>query len=206
MCCSPTFEVVSLTLSYTDYRQTFEIVVIPKLHLNKTFDFFTSRIQYFVQFSSYYWWLKVINLCLPFGLAIGASFDLLKTRNQLFHAREKSWWAQVDSNHRPHAYQACALTTWAMRPVFYTSTACVAKTFSLFHKLTSGFRWLSFLLLLFASLSGSDGGDEEDRTPDPLLAKQVLSQLSYTPIVRSNLLPLRASGSTLWPFQVTRCR
>ena len=23
----------------------------------------------------------------------------------------KIWWAQVDSNHRPHAYQACALTT-----------------------------------------------------------------------------------------------
>ena len=21
------------------------------------------------------------------------------------------WWAAVDSNHRPHAYQACALTT-----------------------------------------------------------------------------------------------
>ena len=28
----------------------------------------------------------------------------------------------------------------------------------------------------------SHGGDEEDRTPDPLLAKQVLSQLSYTPV------------------------
>ena len=27
----------------------------------------------------------------------------------------------------------------------------------------------------------SFGGDEEVRTPDPLLAKQVLSQLSYTP-------------------------
>ena len=27
-----------------------------------------------------------------------------------------------------------------------------------------------------------DGGDEENRTPDPLLARQVLSQLSYTPI------------------------
>ena len=26
------------------------------------------------------------------------------------------------------------------------------------------------------------GGDEEDRTPDPLRAKQVLSQLSYTPV------------------------
>ena len=53
------------------------------------------------------------------------------------------WWAQMDSNHRPHAYQACALTTWAMRPFF--------------------------------------GGDEEDRTPDPLRARQMLSQLSYTP-------------------------
>ena len=26
------------------------------------------------------------------------------------------------------------------------------------------------------------GGGKENRTPDPLLAKQVLSQLSYTPI------------------------
>ena len=25
--------------------------------------------------------------------------------------RRQPWWAQVDSNHRPHAYQACALTT-----------------------------------------------------------------------------------------------
>ena len=28
---------------------------------------------------------------------------------------------------------------------------------------------------------GSCGGDEEDRTPDPLRARQMLSQLSYTP-------------------------
>ena len=27
---------------------------------------------------------------------------------QLFRV---AWWAEVDSNHRPHAYQACALTT-----------------------------------------------------------------------------------------------
>ena len=31
-------------------------------------------------------------------------------------------------------------------------------------------------------MNKSHGGDEEDRTPDPLLARQVLSQLSYTPI------------------------
>ena len=66
-------------------------------------------------------------------------------------------WAQVDSNHRPHAYQACALTGWAMGP--------------------------------------SLGGDEGNRTPDPLLAKQVLSQLSYTPIFFEALL-------VFFPFKI----
>ena len=33
----------------------------------------------------------------------------------------------------------------------------------------------------YSSVHSPFGGDEEDRTPDPLLAKQVLSQLSYTP-------------------------
>ena len=37
------------------------------------------------------------------------------------------------------------------------------------------FYWLSLVSL------GQFGGDEEIRTPDPLLARQVLSQLSYTP-------------------------
>ena len=32
----------------------------------------------------------------------------------------------------------------------------------------------------------SVGGDNRDRTDDPLLAKQVLSQLSYTPIFNLN--------------------
>ena len=36
---------------------------------------------------------------------------------------------------------------------------------------------------LVSTLFGTHGGDEEDRTPDPLLARQVLSQLSYTPMV-----------------------
>ena len=31
------------------------------------------------------------------------------------------------------------------------------------------------------------GGDEENRTPDPLLARQVLSQLSYTPIFQCKM-------------------
>ena len=38
----------------------------------------------------------------------------------------------------------------------------------------------------------SGGGDEEVRTPDPLRARQVLSQLSYTPTALS-----ASEGSTL---------
>ena len=36
--------------------------------------------------------------------------------NYLFVCILGMQWAQVDSNHRPHAYQACALTSWAMSP------------------------------------------------------------------------------------------
>ena len=53
---------------------------------------------------------------------------------------------------------------------------------------------LSRLELLTSRLSGVRsnqlsyrplyGGDEENRTPDPLLARQVLSQLSYAPFRR----------------------
>jgi hypothetical protein len=37
--------------------------------------------------------------------------------------------------------------------------------------------YLSILLISHKNF----GGAEEDRTPDPLLAKQMLSQLSYSP-------------------------
>jgi hypothetical protein len=30
----------------------------------------------------------------------------------------QEWWVWVDSNHRPHPYQGCALTKLSYRPVF----------------------------------------------------------------------------------------
>ena len=42
------------------------------------------------------------------------------------------------------------------------------------------------------------GGDEEDRTPDPLLARQVLSQLSYTP--KFSLILRQGIVSLCWLF------
>ena len=49
------------------------------------------------------------------------------------------------------------------------------------------------------------GGDEGNRTPDPLLAKQVLSQLSYTPM--SSGLPAGLSLSSYLPgtFKIEQC-
>ena len=41
--------------------------------------------------------------------------------------------------------------------------------------------------------AGEDGGDEETRTPDPLLAKEMLYQLSYVPA-----LPRNESGGRFW--------
>jgi hypothetical protein len=48
--------------------------------------------------------------------------DLLRARqalSQLSYTPEKNgpnWWAWMDLNHRPHAYQACALTELSYRP------------------------------------------------------------------------------------------
>ena len=45
------------------------------------------------------------------------------------------------------------------------------------------------------------GGAERDRTADPLLAKQALSQLSYSPIFGS--LPFHKTGSHDEPFRLS---
>ena len=88
------------------------------------------------------------NLCflidLNYLFVLLVSYSVFNEHN-LFSVTylNSDWWAQVDSNHRPRAYQARALTTWAMSPY--------------------------------------SGGDEGNRTPDLLLARQALSHLSYTP-------------------------
>ena len=42
------------------------------------------------------------------------------------------------------------------------------------------------------------GGGKENRTPDPLLARQVLSQLSYTPTYSEITKALKLSGGLKW--------
>ena len=48
------------------------------------------------------------------------------------------------------------------------------------------------------------GGREEIRTPDPLLAKQVLSQLSYTPTVGVTLILKHFPSTARYPGDKSR--
>ena len=45
------------------------------------------------------------------------------------------WWAQVDSNHRPRAYQARALTCWAMSP--FSLSMYLVHLFAIFRSLSA---------------------------------------------------------------------
>ena len=62
-------------------------------------------------------------------------------------------------------------------PRFFDNTIFSYHTIQLF----------PYLQCFIASLWNLFGGGKENRTPDPLLARQMLSQLSYTPIVGSML-------------------
>ena len=65
---------------------------------------------------------RSILICITFALfcfqVAFCSWEQISINNFLFIEiySQVLWWAQMDSNHRPHAYQACALTTWAMSP------------------------------------------------------------------------------------------
>ena len=97
----------------------------------------------------------------------------------------------MDSNHRPRAYQARALTTWAMSPckfsvylVFSHPICWLPSVFVSFSLISQRVAYIRFKLTSTVATPPDvrAGGDDGNRTHDPLLAGQVLSQLSYTPI------------------------
>jgi hypothetical protein len=74
-------------------------------------------------------------------------------------------------------------SAWLSRRPFIIPLPSAQKEFlshSNFHSSVNGFLFAYFFFFPKEKVSG---GDEEDRTPDPLRARQVLSQLSYTPIL-----------------------
>ena len=79
--------------------------------VNRFLDFILKL--WLLVFSSLPWYL-----ILSFHLYIFQCATLLILTFIIINKRLKLtiWWAQMESNHRPHAYQACALTIWAMSP------------------------------------------------------------------------------------------
>ena len=79
--------------------------------------------------STFRWNCNLPKLERPWFLLISISFNLcplicsfltlqyfIRFSMNTYTTFFSRWWAQVDSNHRPRAYQARALTTWAMSP------------------------------------------------------------------------------------------
>ena len=113
----------------------------------------------------------------------------------------------MDSNHRPRAYQARALATWAtdrstQRLIWFSPLVTVSRESNLLLKLalersvSRDHQLHDFSFAGAQHLRSKNGGDEGNRTLDPLLAGQVLSQLSYTP-VKSNDRRVKSDNSLL---------
>ena len=105
------------------------------------------------------------------------------------------WWGRTDSNHRSESQQIYSLPPLATRelpliwsfmsesnqqPADYKSAALPLSQWSLF------------------------GGNNRDRTCDPLLVRQMLSQLSYASII--NLKILNGGGGRIRTIETKRNR
>ena len=53
----------------------------------------------------------------------------------ILHLIKLKWWAKMDSNHRPHDYQSCALASWAIGPFrsLRSNAECIMHNSELFH-------------------------------------------------------------------------
>ena len=71
---------------------------------------FLLKLQYFLK-RTYY------NLCfaviIQFSRYVLVMFLKARSPGTLIFI---TWWAKMDSNHRPHDYQSCALASWAIGP------------------------------------------------------------------------------------------
>ena len=87
----------------------------PISRLSFSYSVFKVRSLNFVKFRFQHSTFKCWNLHLTLFRG-GRLLFYSSLYRDLFAAFEKRWWAKVDSNHRPHDYQSCALTSWAIGP------------------------------------------------------------------------------------------
>ena len=95
--------------------------------LNETPTFVDASVNLFKK-----WWAKMDSLSCGKATAVtichrhivknrlSSHFVLLPNSSvpsdRFFYFASLKWWAKMDSNHRPHDYQSCALASWAIGP------------------------------------------------------------------------------------------
>ena len=115
---------VSKLFRFCCFSVTLLHILYARVLSEKTWFFLTLL---FIQFSNIFVTLshRTHQMCSGGGKEIRTPDPLLARQvlSQLsytpifkFSEINRFWWAEVDSNHRPHAYQACALTCWAISP------------------------------------------------------------------------------------------
>ena len=96
------------------------------------------------------------------------------------HQLSKKWWLRVESNHRHRDFQSLALPTELQRHIEKVSVA-TRKRLELSTSCVTGRRSNQL------NYRATNGGNNRARTYDPLLVRQMLSQLSYAPITSSTI-------------------
>ena len=72
-------------------------------------------------FSQFLWWRLAGSNRWPPACKAGA---LPAELNPQISSLVLKWWAKMDSNHRPHDYQSCALASWAIGPYWFLHFFC----------------------------------------------------------------------------------
>ena len=175
------------------------------LRNNRLFLGFTFFRFFFIQFSRYTWrWAfrvlgssRFLSTNLPSLLVFGCAFLISS-----YNVREMppvqpvvgssglepptSRLSGVRSNHLSYEPMSVAVRGPAI-PAYLLSVVTLLFALSPFSRRSHCVAALFFRLNASYSvremLGASRGGDEQNRTVDPLLARQVLSQLSYTPML-----------------------
>ena len=133
---------------------------------------------FIIQFSRYYFDNLFFQASLPCG---SLRFDFC---HSVLPVPARHWWAQHSSHSTPYwlilSYNRSAFIPRFV-PVVGTS-GLEPPTSRLSGVRSNHLSYAPMISSAYSFLSYSRGGDEEDRTPDPLRARQVLSQLSYTPV------------------------
>ena len=89
----------------------------------------TSRLSVVCSSQLSYWPISASLLCLVEISGIEPLTSCLQGRRSPSWAKPPypslflKWWAKMDSNHRPHDYQSCALASWAIGPYWSLLTA-----------------------------------------------------------------------------------